>query len=90
VKGLRRGDQILLVNDKDISRATHDMAAKELKGAGQNVRLTVQYKPEEYNRSCSRLLPVLRIRHIFVKREIRIRFLMMRIRNSAARHHTYY
>jgi C-terminal processing protease CtpA/Prc len=50
VKGLRRGDQILLVNDKDISRATHDMAAKELKGAGQNVRLTVQYKPEEYNR----------------------------------------
>jgi hypothetical protein len=27
------------------------MAAKELKGAGQNVRLTVQYKPEEYNRS---------------------------------------
>jgi hypothetical protein len=38
------------VNDKDISRATHDMAAKELKGAGQNVRLTVQYKPEEYNR----------------------------------------
>jgi C-terminal processing protease CtpA/Prc len=53
VKGLRRGDQILLVNDKDISRATHDMAAKELKGAGQNVRLTVQYKPEEYNRSRS-------------------------------------
>jgi len=49
-QGLRRGDQILLVNDKDISRATHDMAAKELKGAGQNVRLTVQYKPEEYNR----------------------------------------
>jgi C-terminal processing protease CtpA/Prc len=51
VQDLRRGDQILLVNDKDISRATHDMAAKELKGAGQNVRLTVQYKPEEYNRS---------------------------------------
>jgi hypothetical protein len=38
------------VNEKDISRATHDMAAKELKGAGQTVRLTVQYKPEEYNR----------------------------------------
>jgi len=49
-QGLRRGDQILAVNDIDISDATHDIAAKELKGAGQHVRLTVQYKPEEYNR----------------------------------------
>jgi len=49
-QGLRRGDQILMVNDVEITDATHDMAAKELKGAGQHVRLTVQYKPEEYNR----------------------------------------
>jgi len=49
-QALRRGDQILSVNEIDISDATHDGAARELKGAGQHVRLTVQYKPEEYNR----------------------------------------
>ena len=49
-KWLRRGDQILQVNDTEIGLATHEMAARALKGAGTVVRLTVQYRPEEYNR----------------------------------------
>merc|ERR1740123_1907731 len=47
---LRRGDQILTVNQTDIARASHDAAAKVLKGAGNPVTLTVQYRPDEYNR----------------------------------------
>jgi len=47
---LRRGDQILMVNETDISGSTHDGAAKALKGAGKHVKLTVQYRPDEYNR----------------------------------------
>jgi len=47
---LRRGDQILSVNQTDITRASHDTAAKVLKGAGNPVTLTVQYRPDEYNR----------------------------------------
>lgn len=47
---LRRGDQILSVNQTDIARASHDGAAKVLKGAGNPVSLTVQYRPDEYNR----------------------------------------
>lgn len=47
---LRRGDQILKVNEADLTSATHDEAARALKGAGKSVKLTVQYRPEEYNR----------------------------------------
>ncbi|XP_033125050.1 disks large homolog 2-like [Anneissia japonica] len=47
---LRRGDQLLAVNGKDLSRATHEDAALALKGAGQTVTILAQYKPEEYNR----------------------------------------
>ncbi|KAF2362090.1 SH3 domain [Trinorchestia longiramus] len=47
---LKRGDQILAVNNTDLRHATHEQAAQTLKGAGQTVHLTVQYKPEEYNR----------------------------------------
>ena len=36
---LRRGDQILTVNDIDIRAASHDEAAACLKGSGQYVRL---------------------------------------------------
>ena len=52
---LRRGDQILSVNDIDIRQASHDEAAACLKGSGQYVRLLVQYRPEEYNRYEARL-----------------------------------
>lgn len=47
---LRRGDQILSVNNVNLSHATHEQAAAALKGAGQTVTVVVQYRPEEYNR----------------------------------------
>ncbi|XP_067143223.1 disks large homolog 1 isoform X5 [Centruroides vittatus] len=47
---LRRGDQILSVNNVDLRHATHEQAAAALKGAGQTVTMVVQYRPEEYNR----------------------------------------
>ncbi|XP_020614630.1 disks large homolog 1-like isoform X2 [Orbicella faveolata] len=46
---LRRGDQILSVNDADLENATHEKAAAALKGAGNTVAILAQYKPEEYN-----------------------------------------
>ncbi|XP_029185251.2 LOW QUALITY PROTEIN: disks large homolog 1-like [Acropora millepora] len=46
---LRRGDQILAVNDTDLQEATHEQAAAALKGAGTTVTIIAQYKPEEYN-----------------------------------------
>lgn len=46
---LRRGDQILAVNDTDLQDATHEKAAAALKGAGSTVAILAQYKPEEYN-----------------------------------------
>jgi len=52
---LRRGDQIITVNEVDLTRATHDGAAQALKGAGKHVHLTVQYRPEDYNRYEARL-----------------------------------
>ncbi|XP_061194420.1 disks large 1 tumor suppressor protein-like isoform X1 [Saccostrea echinata] len=47
---LRRGDQILSVNGKDLVMATHEEAAGALKMAGDTVELVVQYRPDEYNR----------------------------------------
>ncbi|XP_057301761.1 disks large homolog 2-like [Hydractinia symbiolongicarpus] len=47
---VKRGDQILLVNDIDIVSATHEKAAGALKSAGAVATLKLQYKPEEYNR----------------------------------------
>jgi disks large protein 1 len=54
---LRRGDQIISVNDCDLRRATHDEAAAALKSSasGRQVRLAVQYRPEDYNRYEARL-----------------------------------
>ena len=46
---LRRGDQILAVNDVDLRDATHEEAARVLKSTGPRVQLVVQYRPEEYN-----------------------------------------
>merc|ERR1711993_193970 len=39
----------------DLRLASHDSAASSLKSSGRNVQLTVQYKPEEYNRHEARL-----------------------------------
>ena len=50
--------QIMAVNDVDLRRASHDEAAAALKataGSGRQVRLTVQYRPEDYNRYEARL-----------------------------------
>ncbi|XP_023936678.1 disks large 1 tumor suppressor protein isoform X3 [Bicyclus anynana] len=52
---LRRGDRLLAVNDVDITHATHEQAAKALKGTGQNVKLTVVYRPHEYNKFEARI-----------------------------------
>ncbi|XP_070537894.1 discs large homolog 1-like protein isoform X4 [Ptychodera flava] len=46
---LKRGDQILSVNSKDLTLATHEEAAAALKNAGQTVTIVTQYKPDEYN-----------------------------------------
>ncbi|XP_050664899.1 disks large 1 tumor suppressor protein isoform X1 [Leptidea sinapis] len=52
---LKRGDQLLAVNEVDITHATHEQAAKALKGTGQNVKLTVVYRPQEYNKFEARI-----------------------------------
>ncbi|CAH2231057.1 jg3482 [Pararge aegeria aegeria] len=52
---LRRGDRLLAVNEVDITQATHEQAAKALKGTGQNVKLTVVYRPHEYNKFEARI-----------------------------------
>ncbi|XP_037298263.1 disks large 1 tumor suppressor protein isoform X10 [Manduca sexta] len=52
---LRRGDRLLAVNDLDITHATHEQAAKALKSTGQNVKLTVVYRPQEYNKFEARI-----------------------------------
>ncbi|CAK1540596.1 unnamed protein product [Leptosia nina] len=52
---LRRGDRLLAVNDTDITHATHELAAKALKSTGQNVKLTVVYRPQEYNKFEARI-----------------------------------
>ena len=54
----RQLTQIMAVNDVDLRRASHDEAAAALKataGSGRQVRLTVQYRPEDYNRYEARL-----------------------------------
>ncbi|XP_045447635.1 disks large 1 tumor suppressor protein [Melitaea cinxia] len=52
---LRRGDRLLAVNDVDLAHATHEQAAKALKSTGQNVKLTVVYRPQEYNKFEARI-----------------------------------
>jgi len=46
---VRRGDQILSVNGTDLTSATHEAAAQALKGAGNNVNMKLQFRPDEYN-----------------------------------------
>ncbi|ESP01730.1 hypothetical protein LOTGIDRAFT_59096, partial [Lottia gigantea] len=43
---LRRGDQIISVNESDLRVATHEEAAAALKRAGDVVEVIAQYKPE--------------------------------------------
>ncbi|XP_048480743.1 disks large 1 tumor suppressor protein isoform X3 [Plutella xylostella] len=52
---LRRGDRLLQVNETDITHATHEAAAKALKSTGQRVKLTVVYRPQEYNKFEARI-----------------------------------
>ena len=47
---LKKGDQIISVNDIDLREATHKTAAFALKGSPSNVKLVVQYQPEDYNK----------------------------------------
>ena len=50
------------MNEVELVRATHDEAAQALKGAGRQVRLRVQYRPEEYNRYEARLHEIQQVR----------------------------
>lgn len=52
---LRKGDQILSVNEHDLTEATHGQAAEVLKNAGSQVLLVVQYRPEAYEKFQARI-----------------------------------
>ncbi|XP_063693820.1 disks large homolog 2-like isoform X2 [Bolinopsis microptera] len=47
---LKMGDQILQVNDEDMTDATHETAANKLKASGSQVDLMVKYNPEGFAR----------------------------------------
>lgn len=47
---LRKGDQILSVNDIDVTQATHEQAAEILKNVDTQVFLLVEYRPEAYDK----------------------------------------
>lgn len=42
---LRMGDRILLVNDLDVTAATHQDAVMELLRPGDEIKLTIQHDP---------------------------------------------
>ncbi|XP_037938659.1 disks large 1 tumor suppressor protein isoform X4 [Teleopsis dalmanni] len=52
---LKRGDQLLTVNNVNLKNATHEEAAQALKNSGGVVTLIAQYRPEEYNRFEARI-----------------------------------
>ncbi|XP_037919256.1 disks large 1 tumor suppressor protein isoform X3 [Hermetia illucens] len=52
---LKRGDQLLTVNNISLKNATHEEAAQALKNAGGVVTLAAQYRPEDYNRFEARI-----------------------------------
>ncbi|KAL9881520.1 MAGUK family member discs large 1 isoform 5-T5 [Glossina fuscipes fuscipes] len=52
---LKRGDQLLNVNNADLRNATHEEAAQALKTSGGIVTLVAQYRPEDYNRFEARI-----------------------------------
>ncbi|KQS29806.1 uncharacterized protein Dere_GG18414, isoform B [Drosophila erecta] len=52
---LKRGDQLLSVNNVNLTHATHEEAAQALKTSGGVVTLLAQYRPEDYNRFEARI-----------------------------------
>lgn len=52
---LKRGDQLISVNNVNLKNATHEEAAQALKNSGGVVTLVAQYRPEEYNRFEARI-----------------------------------
>ncbi|XP_061377637.1 disks large homolog 4-like [Danaus plexippus] len=52
---LHRGDRILSVNGRDLTRATHEQAAAALKYSGSAVTIAAQYQPEQYERLRARI-----------------------------------
>ncbi|XP_049870154.1 disks large homolog 2-like isoform X3 [Pectinophora gossypiella] len=52
---LHRGDRILSVDGRDLTRATHEQAAAALKYSGAAVTIAAQYQPEQYERLRARI-----------------------------------
>lgn len=53
---LHRGDRILSVDGRDLTRATHEQAAAALKQySGTAVKIAAQYQPEQYERLRARI-----------------------------------
>ncbi|XP_050343372.1 disks large homolog 2-like [Nymphalis io] len=52
---LHRGDRILSVDGRDLTRATHEQAAAALKYSGSVVTIAAQYQPEHYERLRARI-----------------------------------
>ncbi|KAH9642037.1 hypothetical protein HF086_008724 [Spodoptera exigua] len=52
---LHRGDRILSVDGRDLTRATHEQAAAALKYSGATVTIAAQYQPEQYERLRARI-----------------------------------
>lgn len=52
---LHRGDRILSVDGRDLTRATHEQAAAALKYSGGSVTIAAQYQPEQYERLRARI-----------------------------------
>ncbi|XP_053603997.1 disks large homolog 2-like isoform X4 [Plodia interpunctella] len=52
---LHRGDRILSVDGRDLTRATHEQAAAALKYSGSAVTIAAQYQPEQYERLRARI-----------------------------------
>lgn len=46
---LRKGDQLLAVNNVDLREASHQEATMALKAVGETALITAQYRPEEFN-----------------------------------------
>ncbi|CAK1546136.1 unnamed protein product [Leptosia nina] len=52
---LHKGDRILSVDGRDLTRATHEQAAAALKYSGNAVTVAAQYQPEQYERLRARI-----------------------------------